>query len=93
MSDTTPVLIFTLWPPTPVFHAYGDWRGRIELDDGWLRSEARTACGIVHYAHEWREDPDVGWWKTEHRAETTRATSLRHDHAAKFGRPCSRCFG
>ena len=92
MSDARPVLIFALWPTVPVFHASGVWRGRIELDDGWLRSEVRTACGIVHYAHEWREHPSGDWRKTEHRAETDRGTSLRRDHATKFARPCGRCF-
>lgn len=86
------VLVFRIMAPVLVFHASGPWRGRIELEDRWLRTEFRTRCGIVHYAHEWRDDPAGDWRKTEHRAETHRGTYLRRDHAEKIGRPCSRCF-
>lgn len=91
MSDARPVVVFSLAPIELVFHVAGPMRGRIPLDDGWLRTEIRTRCGEVTYAHEWREDPSGDWRKNEHRRSIDRGTFLRRDHAEKIGRPCARC--
>ncbi len=91
MSGARPVVVFSLAPAELVYHLSGPMRGRIRLEDRWLRTEVRTRCGEVTYAHEWREDLDGDWRKTESRGRVDRGTFLRRDHAEKIGRPCARC--
>lgn len=90
MRATQPVIVFSTWPPVLTFHYWGAWSVRIE--DGWHRSEQRTACGILLDAHEWRDLPAPTYQEERPDAERHREfTSLRFDHATKIGRLCRKC--
>lgn len=90
--DASPVIVFDLGKPELVFHLFEAWEARphpVKLDDGWIRNEHRTRCGLLTWAVEWR-DVD-GRLSSETRAQIDRGTALRRDHASRIGRLCERC--
>lgn len=92
LADASPVVVFDLGKPELVFHRFEEWAARphpVTLDDGWIRNEHRTRCGLVTWRVEWRDV--AGKFTSETRNEITRGTVLRRDHASRIGRLCRRC--
>jgi hypothetical protein len=78
-------------PGQIVGHQWGHFH-RADLEDGWLRSEIRTACGRLLHAAEWRELPPPHPPYTEQRVEYRADHSyLRFDVLQLVGRLCARC--
>lgn len=88
--DASPVLVLDFAPPTLVFHLFEEWDARPHperSEDGWIRNEHRTRCGIVTWRVEWRDVEG----RTSSETRLNRGTVLRRDHAERIGRPCARC--
>ena len=95
------VVIIRRWDPTPVFHRLVRWDDgghevtQTVLDDGRTLVEhlTRLACGRVHDRWSWIEAPHpLGWQRGTDHKRSEAGIVVRHDHAERIGRPCSRCW-
>lgn len=90
LRRASPVVVFrTEAPPGRLIgHAWGSF-DVADREDGWRRSESRTVCGRLLYAHEWREHhPGPGETRLDWRAGHS---FLRLDVLQLVGRLCARC--
>ena len=83
MSAASPVYVFGE-ARAPVYHRTGELR--VVLDTPKAKVEVLlTACGRVVWRGQFNRDENVGWRYMDY------ARRLRHDWAAKIGRPCANC--
>lgn len=93
MNRTEQLIVFdtSRAPGQLVAHAWGRFQ-RLDLEDGWTRSEIRTVCGRLLHASEWRELPAPHPPWNENRVDYRADHSyMRFDVLRLVGRLCSRC--